>query len=214
MLFGVSSPDAMTVTVVGEKGTILRREATPVLITDFRATPVENGIELTWSLFADEPIEGFELYRSRGEDATERLLNEQIIANTVRSYVDKTALPGERYRYTLVVLGTESGRVRSAPVEAERPPLAMQLFQNRPNPFNPVTSIRYTVPAASHITLRVYSPSGQLVRTLIDEKQPAGTWEVTWDGTNNAGNPVASGVYVYRLRAGNVTRSKKMTLLK
>ena len=87
-------------------------------------------------------------------------------------------------------------------------------FPDRPNPFNPVTSIRYTVQSASHVTLDVYSPVGQLVRTLVDGYVSAGDWEVTWDGTNNAGIPQASGVYLYRLRVGGLTQSKKMILLK
>ena len=90
----------------------------------------------------------------------------------------------------------------------------MQLFQNYPNPFNPVTSIRFSVHRASHVTLRVYAPTGRLVRTLIDRQLAAGTREVAWDGINDAGIPVASGVYFYRLRVGNVAHSKKMTLLK
>ena len=112
------------------------------------------------------------------------------------------------------VSGAQSGEVRSEPVEAERPVPATLLFQNRPNPFNPVTAIRYEIARASHVTLRIYSPSGQLVRTLVDRKLLAGSRETTWDGTNDAGNPVASGIYVYRLRAGTVTESRKMTLLK
>lgn len=187
---------------------------TAVLITGFYASPVENGIALTWSLNADERIEGFRICRSRGDDTTERFLNEHLIDPAERRYVDKTALPGERYRYTLVVLGAECGEVRSFSVEAERPPLVLRLFQNHPNPFNPATSIRYTVPRKSHVAVDVYSSSGRLIRTLIDEVAPAGTGEVTWDGTNNAGVPVASGVYFCRLCVGKVTVSRKMLLLR
>jgi flagellar hook assembly protein FlgD len=60
----------------------------------------------------------------------------------------------------------------------------------------------------------VYSPGGQLVRTLVDAYVSAGDWEVPWDGTDDAGTPLASGVYLYRLRAGGLTQSRKMILLK
>ena len=90
----------------------------------------------------------------------------------------------------------------------------MELFQNHPNPFNPSTTIRYTIPVASRVTLYVYSAVGQLVRKLVDQRFSAGARDVTWDGKNDAGNPVASGVYIYHLRAGKLTLSKKMTLLK
>jgi flagellar hook assembly protein FlgD len=62
--------------------------------------------------------------------------------------------------------------------------------------------------------LCVYAPSGELVRKLVDRNMPAGLQEIMWDGTNVAGNPVASGVYVYRLTVGKLTLSKKMILLK
>ncbi|MCK4775447.1 MAG: T9SS type A sorting domain-containing protein, partial [Candidatus Krumholzibacteria bacterium] len=214
---GVLYIDDETAVAVGDQGVILRWEEdifTPVLITAFYAKPVEDGIELNWSLFADERVNGFRIYRSGRDETTDRLLNTQRLAGTSRRYVDLTALPGERYRYTLAVLASESGEIRSAPVMAERPALATQLFQNRPNPFNPNTSIRYTISRASLVSLRVYSTSGELIRTLVDQRVPSGLQEAMWDGTNDAGSPVASGVYVYRLRAGNVTRSKKMVLLK
>ena len=215
-LYGVFMTDATTGTAVGSYGTILRTSdvLTAVLITGFSARPVDDGIALTWSLFTDERIDGFSIYRSGGGDSGERLLNDQPIGATTREYIDETALPGVRYRYTLVVSGAQSGDIRSAPVEAERPVSTTLLYQSHPNPFNPVTSIRYEIARASHVTLRVYSPSGQLVRTLVDRKLSPGSRETTWDGTNDAGTPVASGIYIYRLRAGTVTESRKMTLLK
>jgi hypothetical protein len=98
-------------------------------------------------------------------------------------------------------------------VENGPTPPALTLFQNHPNPFNPSTTIRYKVPHASRVTVSVYSPSGQLIRTPIDASVPAGMGEVMWDGKNNEGVPVASGVYFYRLRTGKATLSKKMLLL-
>ncbi len=187
---------------------------TDVLITGFHADPVDNGITLTWSLGADERIDGFRIYRSQNGYTEEHLLNEELIDPGERRYLDETALPGESYRYTLAVLGIESGELRSFSVESERSPLALQLFQNHPNPFNPVTSIRYTVPNTSSVTLRIYSPSGQLIRTLVDDTVQAGVREEVWDGTNGSGVPVASGVYFCRLCAGKVTLSKKMLLLR
>lgn len=99
-------------------------------------------------------------------------------------------------------------------VELEPSPPALQLSQNHPNPFNPVTTISFTVPSRSHVTLSIYSPSGQLVRTLIDGTLPAGTRDEIWDGTNDSGSPVSSGVYFYRLEAGKAVMSKKMVLLR
>jgi hypothetical protein len=85
-----------------------------------------------------------------------------------------------------------------------------------PNPFNPTTTVRYGIEDRSHVSLGVYSVAGQLVRTLVDDVQsprPEG-FTVEWDGLNNAGRPVASGVYFIRLVAGNFTQTRKAVLLK
>jgi hypothetical protein len=110
--------------------------------------------------------------------------------------------------------GTILGLNASPPTGTDNPPVGRELFQNYPNPFNPQTTIRYNLTDPARVTLRVYSPSGRLVRTLVDGWRGAGTWSVEWDGTNNAGARVASGVYFYQLRAGPATQTKKMTLLK
>jgi photosystem II stability/assembly factor-like uncharacterized protein len=215
-LRGVCFTDAETGTIVGHDGTILRTDGTftAVFVTGFKAESSENGIELEWSISADEDISYFQICRSKADESSEHVINELPVPGTARRYVDRTANYGCRYQYTLVAYGDQSGAVRSAAIEVERTSLAVELFQNSPNPFNPVTSIRYTIPDPSTVTLRVYAPSGKLVRTILTGKQPAGTRVVEWDGRNDAGNRAASGVYVYRLRVGKTVLSRKMTLLK
>jgi len=94
-------------------------------------------------------------------------------------------------------------------------PAQLTLHQNRPNPFNPTTTIDYEVPAgAGRVTLRVYDVSGRLVRTLVDSRQPAGPATATWDGRDNDGAPASSGVYFYKLSAGEVRETRRMVLLK
>ena len=93
-------------------------------------------------------------------------------------------------------------------------PLAFNLAQNYPNPFNPSTTIEFTVPAATNITLRVYNLLGQEVATLIDGKLNAGTHRLAWDGKNRQGFSVSTGVYLYRLVAGDRIETRKMLLLK
>jgi hypothetical protein len=86
---------------------------------------------------------------------------------------------------------------------------------NHPNPFNPSTTITYAMPRAGHLKLSVYNVRGQLVKTLIDEKRPAGAGQtIVWDGTDNLGAAAASGVYFYEARAMNEVKIGKMTLLK
>jgi hypothetical protein len=97
----------------------------------------------------------------------------------------------------------------------ETPRYANDLEQNYPNPFNPATTIEYSIARPGHVTLRVYNVAGQLVRTLVDENQAPGPVRIArWDGRNETGNPVASGVYLYQLEAPGFTRTKKMVMVR
>ncbi len=89
-----------------------------------------------------------------------------------------------------------------------------KLEQNYPNPFNPTTTIRYSIKAPSRVSLRIYNVAGQLVRTLVKEHLKSNDYKVRWDGKDNAGNDVSTGVYFYRLTAGTFTQTKKMVLLR
>jgi 1,4-alpha-glucan branching enzyme len=88
------------------------------------------------------------------------------------------------------------------------------LAPNFPNPFNPSTTIRFSIAQRQHTSLRIYDVSGRLIRTLINEMYPQGRHEVRWDGRNNFGEGVASGVYFYRLVVPEFTETRKMVLLK
>jgi hypothetical protein len=85
---------------------------------------------------------------------------------------------------------------------------------NRPNPFNPTTTIEYSIEKDSPVHLCIYNVRGQLVQTLVSEYKPRGTYEVSWDATNNSGDPVASGVYWYKLETPDFTDAKKLTILR
>ncbi len=94
-------------------------------------------------------------------------------------------------------------------------PRAYGLAQNFPNPFNPSTRIQFALPKKGHVSLKIYNVAGQLVRTLQDGVLDAGSHELTWDGSNNLGSNVASGVYFYKINAGNdYENMKKMVLLR
>jgi hypothetical protein len=92
-------------------------------------------------------------------------------------------------------------------------PKPLRLLQNFPNPFNPVTTIRFSVPTKSRVALRVYDVAGRLVKTLLSDEIPAGAHAIKWDGTNHKGQNVASGVYFYRLSAPGRDLTRKMVLL-
>jgi hypothetical protein len=89
-----------------------------------------------------------------------------------------------------------------------------QLSQNVPNPFNPVTRIRYELGRTAHVTLSVYDVAGRMVRQLENGSVPPGIYTAVWDGTNENGAAVSSGIYFYRLQAGDFSHTRKMLLLK
>ena len=98
-------------------------------------------------------------------------------------------------------------------------PGAFALSQNYPNPFNPTTVIRYALPSVSRVTLKVYNILGQEVKTLVNRDEEPGYRTVVWQGTNNAGNVVASGIYFYRIEANSLSgarfiETKKVVLLR
>jgi hypothetical protein len=96
-------------------------------------------------------------------------------------------------------------------------PETFDLGQNYPNPFNPNTDIRYQIVDAGspiHTTLKVYNVLGQEVRVLVDELKEPGYYTVTWDGTDHKGERVTSGVYFYRIVAGQFQSTRRMVLLK
>jgi hypothetical protein len=92
-------------------------------------------------------------------------------------------------------------------------PKAYALSQNYPNPFNPQTRIKYELPHAGKVVLKVYNIVGQEIRTLADEIKPAGSFEVVWDARDNTGHRVASGVYLSRLVVQGFVQTRKMLLL-
>ena len=88
------------------------------------------------------------------------------------------------------------------------------LHQNFPNPFNPSTEIRFDIPTARTVKLRVFNQLGQTVRTLVESRMKAGSYRIKWDGKTEAGQGVSSGVYFYSLEAGDYSQIRKMTLVK
>jgi hypothetical protein len=93
-------------------------------------------------------------------------------------------------------------------------PTRFALAQNYPNPFNPVTTMEYSVPFRSHVTIEVFDILGRNIVTLVDEIKSAGEYQATWDGNDANNQKVSTGIYLYRLQAGDFIETKKMLLLK
>ncbi len=93
-------------------------------------------------------------------------------------------------------------------------PAKFSLEQNFPNPFNPLTTISYSLPKVSDVTITVFNILGQKVRTLTRSVMNSGTHEIMWDGRDDRGIDAAGGIYIYKITAGDYTNSKKMLLIK
>ncbi|MCB0749819.1 MAG: T9SS type A sorting domain-containing protein, partial [Ignavibacteriae bacterium] len=93
-------------------------------------------------------------------------------------------------------------------------PSDFNLFQNYPNPFNPTTSINYSLKAESHVTLEIFNILGNKVRSLVNERQSAGNYTISWDGRNDKYQKLSSGVYLYKINCDNFISIKKMIKLK
>ncbi len=177
-----------------------------------------SGTELTWDECPDADFQYFCVYR--GTDESFEPAPENLVHMTISPAWTDPVEEGWRYDYKITAVdfsGNESGAASAGTVTGDETPSVPQAFalhQNVPNPFNPSTVIRFDLPRAAHVGLHIYDVSGRLVRTLVDTEMDAGCKEIHWDGRDGGGRRVASGIYFYRLVAGNFVQTKKMVLLR
>ena len=185
-----------------------------VAITSFFAELEGDAVLLTWEAGASSSFEGFNVYRSAaGAESFERLNAALIPPAKAGSYRDDTALPGHAYQYWVEAVSKE-GEWSSQTISIAIPPKPTTLYQNYPNPFNPTTSIGFYLAARASVTLAIYDVRGARVRLLTADARPEGRHVVQWDGKNDAGVRVGSGVYYYRLEAGKETFTKKLVVVR
>lgn len=183
-----------------------------VAISSFEATAREKGVILRASFESNLTVDEVSVYRAEDGAAMVKIATMPSDRNRFE-YVDQSVLPGKSYRYQIGVRDADGeflSQVQRVFVNAVR----NGLDQNRPNPFNPTTTIRYTLSSPGHVTLAVYDAAGHHVRTLVDEDQSAGARDAVWDGRDHGGAAVASGVYFYKLTAGKFSETRRMVMLK
>ncbi len=129
------------------------------------------------------------------------------------SCVDKSALPGREYAYRITLTGPEGKAVQFTSL-LEIPAFAFALGQNHPNPFKASTALAFSIGKATEVELKIYDTTGRLIRTLVDARLDADSYERVWDGRDDSGRAAASGIYFYRLKAGAFTKTRKMALLR
>ena len=108
----------------------------------------------------------------------------------------------------------DTSNCEQASIIAEILPITYNLYNAYPNPFNPVTTLRYDLPEDARVNITIYDMMGRIVKTLVNGTQTAGYKSIQWNATNSFGKPVSAGVYLYQIRAGEFIQTKKMVVLK
>jgi hypothetical protein len=145
-------------------------------------------------------------------EAKPHATNQQIM-DALRSTASQAGAPDRLYGYGIIDAAAAAASIFPTGVGAPQP-AGIVLHPAYPNPFNPTTTIEYEIPARAHVRLTVFDVSGAVVASLVDETQSRGRRSVTWNARSSRGTPLASGVYLYRLEAGDEQQTRKMVLLK
>jgi len=215
--------------VLGEQDPTL-----PVELSSFTAVLTSDMyVLIKWIAESETNHSGYNILRAEKKDLdTAQRINAQIIDEGVEagtqisySYTDFEAYTNIVYYYWLESVSLDgvssyygpSIVTIGDPNQDPRPPevlMATKLLNAYPNPFNPNTNIRYSLKDAGKVRIDIYNMKGQVIQTLTAEHNIPGFYQLTWDGCDANGKPVASGIYMYRMTSGNYSSAKKMVLAK
>jgi hypothetical protein len=189
----------------------------PVVISSVEATGHAGRAVISWHADPNVPASSFWLERADEPGGIFLRLDAPVTGpnGSLFSCTDLGVVAGRTYWYSIVLAGASANEAYG-PVEVcvEAAPTAYCVYQNSPNPFNPLCTIRYAVPRPGRVSLTVFDVSGAVVRTITDGWREPGVYDETWDGRDNAGVALPSGVYFYSLEAGGFVATRKMVLLK
>ncbi len=204
--------------------TVLGDDPLPITLSSFSATLVDEGVLLRWRTESEINNLGFRILRKeegqknfilvasyesnpalRGQGTTNQATDYQ--------YIDTYVIPGKTYFYELQDVDINGNITTHGPIQAEsfneQLPVRFQLFQNYPNPFNPSTIISYSLPVELKVNIKIYDLLGREVSTLVNQRQDAGIHRILFDASQ-----LQSGVYFYKIKAGDFSATKKMTFLR
>ncbi len=196
--------------------------ALPVELTTFSASVVDNKVELKWNTATEVNNYGFNVERKLQNGSWMKIgfVKGNGNSNSPKQYsfIDNPS-GGTQFQYRLKQIDNDGKFEYSKIIEiALAAPAKFLLEQNYPNPFNPSTTIRYEIPNAEYVTLKVYDILGNEVETLVDKEEQAGSYSIQFSDVRNQRleviTQIASGIYFYRLQTGSFVQTKKMLLLK
>ncbi len=195
--------------------------AWPVALSRFDARSTTDGIELQWWGAPSFPVESVRVFRRLEDDAQLIPIEIDVTQDAGQGMaVDTTAEAGTRYGYRIVLLSPQGNSTVSATAFATYEPSQTStprrpvLQQNFPNPFNPGTVIRFELPRRMQVSLKLYDARGRLMSTLYEGMAEPGLNPIVWNGTDDQGRSVASGIYFYTLETEEETTTRKLNLLR
>ena len=189
----------------------------PVELSSFKASIDQNVVNLKWQTKTEMNNYGFEIERASSMTSPiqgwEKIGFIEGSGNSISpkdySFVDFNPSGGTKIIYRLKQIDLNGSFEYSNEVEVELTPSEFALYQNYPNPFNPITNIKFDIPKTAKINLIVYNLLGEKIATLLDEDKEAGFYDVKFDASS-----FSSGIYIYKLTAGDFIQTKKMTFIK
>lgn len=203
--------------------TSLDEVTVPVELASFNVESVGGRVIISWSTLSESENLGFHIYKCTTLKGTRVRVNESLIKGAINSetrndykFEERVTEPDQEFYYWLADVATDGTMEYHGPkrIVTQAVPDDYGLEENYPNPFNPVTAITYMVKEAGHVDLNVYNLRGQRIRSLVNANKEAGEYTVTWDGRNENGETVTSGMYFYMFQVNGFRATKKMTLLK
>lgn len=218
---GYPQPESRSPSPMFDEVALLVDSAVATFMQGVTLAQEDGDAVLRWTTQVTSDCDGFHVYRAAGQAGSfVRLTTAPVTAATggdggvtqQYEFRDTSVLPGVAYAYELAAVfpGEE---VRFGPYYLEIPTRSW-LAQNSPNPFNPATTIRFSLAQDSQVKLTIFDPRGLAVRHLVDQEQLAGPHAVQWDGRDDTGRALGSGVYFYRLDTESQSVMRKMVLVK
>ncbi|UCE06965.1 MAG: T9SS type A sorting domain-containing protein, partial [bacterium] len=176
----------------------------------------DGSIDLFWTTSYEKDCAGFNIYRSESQDDNFIKINDQLISGQKNySFHDITPQAGTTYYYRLEDVSLNGNKKFHYTIAITAPkPDKYSLSQNYPNPFNSKTSFKFEIPINTHVKIEVCNILGRKVKTLVDEEKEVGFYTVYWDGIDDQGEGVVSGIYFYSLETSKKKLTRKMIVVR
>ncbi|MEE4312568.1 MAG: T9SS type A sorting domain-containing protein [candidate division KSB1 bacterium] len=177
---------------------------------------ISGSIVLSWEAEHEYLVRGYNIYRREAESAQYEKLNEMIIEGE-RSYFfddpDVTRSVAYQYRLEVITIDGTSRVLADISVNVSSPE-KYGLYPNYPNPFNAHTIFKYQIPVETHVVVEIFNLLGRRIRTLVNDNKSPGSYSVSWDGFDDEGVPVVSGIYFYHLSTRGFKDTRRMTVVR